>query len=426
MAAPYSFQIYKSIGWTLRPLLRLWLRWRASHGKEDGAGLPERRGIAGLARPDARVIWLHAASVGESLSAMPLVERLAAHGAVVLMTTGTVTSAAMVRARSGPRLLHQFAPLDVAPWVEAFLAYWQPALAIRVESEIWPVTLRALAERNIPTAMVNGRLSDRTMRGWQRAPAFAHHVFGSLNVVAAQSDEDAARFKALGARRAENTGNVKLASPALAANIEALSDLQSQVSDRPRWLAASIHPGEDAVVATAHNALREKFGRLLTVVVPRHPERGPAMAETFMRAGLRVAVRSQNQRCDESIDVLLADTMGELGLFYRLCPIAFIGKTFTVGGGQNPIEAAQLGSALVWGPDMSNFRDLAQQLEAAGGAVKVSTGADLGHAIGALLGDNARRDAQAGIAATITGQNNAALDRTFALIEPYLAAAKIR
>lgn len=426
MSEPWTYRVYATTGRILSPLLRVWLRWRGLRGKEEPARIAERRGLSALPRPDGALIWIHAASVGETLSSLPLAERIIAAGGNVLLTTGTVTSAEMIRTRAISGLIHQYAPLDVEHWVDAFLDHWSPALALRVESEIWPATLAVSARRKVPTIIINGRLSDSAARGWQRALDLARHLFGSLTLVAAQSDEDRKRFANLGTRLVEVAGNLKMGTPPLPADPQAMATLSNVIGTRPRWLAASIHPGEEVVVAAAHIAVRQTLRNVLTVIVPRHPDRAPAMIETLTRAGLKVAARSKGDTCAADTDVLMADTMGELGLFYRLCPVAFIGKTFAVGGGQNPIEAAQLGSALVWGPDMSNFRETAARLEHAGAAVRVETPAALADAVTRLLSHQDQRDTHAARAAKIVADDANALDRTFALIRPYLAAAGIR
>ncbi|MFL1460682.1 3-deoxy-D-manno-octulosonic acid transferase [Roseococcus sp. DSY-14] len=355
------------------PALRWHLRRRAAAGKEDAARLPEREGF-GAARPAGPVIWLHAASVGEALAVLPLADALlaAAPELHVLLTTGTVTSAVLLRERwpalDSGRATHRFAPLDVPAWVGRFLDGWRPDAAAFVESEIWPNTLAALAARGVPAALVNGRLSPRSFARWRRwAPGPARRLLGGFARVLPRSAEDAARFAALGAR-VEPPADLKRAAPPLPADAAALAALRAAAGGRPVWLAASTHPGEDEQVVAAARAAA--VPGLLTVIVPRHPQRGAAVAALCGGAGRR----SQGALPDAG-PFHVADTIGELGLFYRLAGAAFIGGSLVPHGGQNPLEAARLGCPALMGPHRFNFTEAAAELEAAG-ALRPVAGAD--------------------------------------------------
>ncbi len=426
MSDPFIYSAYAGLGGLLSPLLTPWLHWRARNGKEILGRLGERSGIASRARPGGRLIWIHGASVGESLSALPMAQRIEAGDATVLFTTGTVTAAEIVEARLGSRSFHQFAPLDIETWIDRFLDHWRPDAAIRIESEIWPATLVSLSRRRIPIIAVNARLSQRSARGWRRWPGLARRLFGALSAVGAQSDRDAALFAELGSPNVASVGNMKFSTPPLSSDPTALNEANRQARGRPRWVAASIHPGEDVVVGQAHVAVSRHIPRALLVAVPRHPERAIGMAATMTRLGLKVARRSLGQGIADDTDVLLADTMGELGLFYRLCPVSFIGKTLAVGGGQNPIEPAQLGSAMTWGPDMSNFHDLAASFEVSHAAIKVADAEQLGATIAKLLTTADLRDAMTTRATALIAANAGALDRTMNMIRPYLGEAGLR
>ncbi|MBM3516057.1 MAG: 3-deoxy-D-manno-octulosonic acid transferase [Alphaproteobacteria bacterium] len=426
MSEPWSLFAYRAAGSLLRPALLLWLARRTRAGKELAPRVGERRGKASLPPPKGPLVWVHAASIGESLSAVPLIDAMASRGSAVLLTTGTVTSAALMAPRLATNAFHQFAPLDIDRWIGRFLDHWRPSLSLRIESEIWPTTITAVAARGIPQLIVNGRLSERAIAGWRQAPGFAAAVFSRITAVGAQSDADADAFRSLQAARVTTTGNIKYAARPLSYNQSQLADLERACGSRLRWLAASIHPGEDAIVAAAHAIVAARVPRPLTIAVPRHPDRASDMAKTFTTAGLKVARRSLSQLPGADVDVYLADTMGELGLFFRLCPIAMMGKSFTVGGGQNPIEPAQLGCALMWGPDMSNFNDVAATYENAGAAIKVRDAKVLGELAAELLGDTSRRTAMSQAASRQVAANAGALERTIALIQPYLDAIGIR
>jgi len=364
------------------PLLRRHLRRRAQAGREDPARLAEREGF-GAARPDGRLAWLHAASVGESLAILPLAEALLARdpGLHLLVTTGTLTSAALMRERLPPRAAHRFAPLDVPGWVGRFLDGWRPELAVFVDSEIWPNTLAALRARGVPVALVNGRLSARSFARWRRwAPGVMRRLLGHYALVVPRSAEDAARFAALGAAM-EPPADLKLAAPPLPADADALAALRAAVGGRPVFLATSTHGGEEEQVVAAARAAA--VPGLLTIIAPRHPERGAEVA------ALCGGARRSAGAVPDAGPFHVADTIGELGLFYRLAGVAFIGGSLVPHGGQNPLEAARLGCPALLGPHAFNFTEAAAALEAAGALRRVADGGALAVALRDVLTDAA-------------------------------------
>ncbi len=352
------------------PALRVMLWRRARRGKEIYARLGERRGIDRTPRPEGKVLWLHAASVGEAVSALPVLAALP-RDVFTVFTTGTVTSARLLDSRLPPmglsgRVVHRFAPLDVPYWVARFLNHWRPDAACFLESELWPNMLAACRRRRIPAALINARLSRNSARSWRRAPGLARRMLGCFAVIAAQSEADAGRLRALGAGRVEALGNLKYAAPALPADTREVDRLAALIGDRPRWLAASTHPSDDAVVARVHRALRPRFPDLLTAVAPRHPDRGEAVA-AVMGDAKRRALGEDPLPGDA---VWVADTVGEMGLLYRLFPIVFMGKSFAGGGGQNFLEPARLGCVVATGPRTENFLE-ARELAVSAGALSV-------------------------------------------------------
>lgn len=387
------------------PGLRIMLRRRALRGKEVAARLPEREGIDGSARPGGRLVWLHAASVGESQSVLPVVAELAAAGVAVLITTGTVTSAALLAPALAPgRVLHRFVPLDVPRWAGRFLDHWRPDAAAFVESELWPNLLAACGARGVPLMLVNARMSASSLRGWQRAPGFARQVIGAFDVVHPQSAADAERLRSLGARRVDTPGNLKLAAPPLPVDAAELARLRALLGGRPVWLAASTHPGEEEVAAAVHRALAPTRPGLLTIIAPRHPDRGAALAASL--GATLVAVRRAQDPPAEGLWIV--DTMGELGLLYRLAPVVFVGRSLVGQGGQNPLEPARLGCAIAMGPHTANFVDAVRRLGDAGALATVGDAAALADWVGAMLDDPGRRAAQ-GIAAQQVASGEAAL-----------------
>jgi 3-deoxy-D-manno-octulosonic-acid transferase len=430
-----ALALWRAAGMVAAPLLPLWLEQRARRGKEFPARLGERRGIAGLARPAGRLLWLHAASVGESLSALPLLAALrhARPQISVLVTTGTVTSARLLAQRLGgpeaapdrsgampasPWALHQVAPLDVAPWCGRFLDRWRPDAAVFVESEIWPAMLSALRQRRIPAALVNARLSERSARRWRRAPGLAAEALSTFSVILAQTRADAARLSALAGRAVTSPGNLKHAAPPLPADPAEQARLAARIGRRPVWVAASTHPGEEEEVLAAHRAALASVPDLMLILAPRHPERGAAVAALAAAAGFAGPRRSRGE--DPDGPVWVADTLGELGLWYRLALGAFLGGSLVPHGGQNPLEPARLGLPVAFGPHTGNFAEVAAALLAAGAATRVGDARSLTAWIQRLVSDGSWRAHAGAAAAAAAGRGAEALDLTLAALLPLL------
>jgi 3-deoxy-D-manno-octulosonic-acid transferase len=351
------------------------------------ARLRERRGLDDTLRPSGPLLWLHGASVGEAMSVLGVAEHFltAVPDAHVLFTTNTVTSAALVAERL-PAVLHRFVPLDVPSWGARFLDHWRPDAAAFVESEIWPNLLHGCRVRDIPVVLLNGRLSNRSFRGWRRAPGFAGSVLDTFERIDAQSAADAARFRALGARTVRVAGNLKFAAPPLPAAPSELSRLRAVLDGRPVWLAASTHPGEEDIAAAIHAELAPGFPGLLTIVAPRHPERGDEIAKA-----LDAPQRSRGEDPPHE-GVWVVDTLGELGLWYRLARVVFVGGSLVAHGGQNPLEPARLGCAIAAGPHMFNFADPVSALRDGGGITEVAGARALTAWVAETLRDAARRE----------------------------------
>ena len=407
------------------PLLGLYLRARLRSGKEDRARFAERQGIPSQPRPDGTLVWFHAASVGESMSMLRLIERLLADrpGTRILVTTGTVTSARMVADRLGEKVIHQFVPVDRRAWVERFLDHWRPDCAIWIESEIWPNLLRGIARRRIPAALVNARMSARSHARWGFAPKAIAELLTTFDLCLAQTEAEAERLGQLGARDVRYVGHLKYAAEPLPADPAQLAELTRAVRGRPLWVLASSHEGEEAIALAAHARLADRFPGLLTVIVPRHVGRGPAIAELAVAGGLAVSRRSGGLPPAAADSVYIVDTMGELGLWYRLAPIACIGGSLVAIGGHNPIEAAQLGCALLYGSHMFSVAGVAAELQESGAALVVETDDALGQAIGRLLEDKAAAQAMASAARTVAERNRHVIDRAFAALAPLVDRA---
>lgn len=403
------------------PFMPIALSWRARRGKEDEARLGERFGRASKPRPEGRLVWIHAASVGETNAVLPLVENVIASGFAVVFTSVTVTSAGIAAQRLPRGALHQFAPLDAPPLIGRFLDHWRPDLALFVESELWPTTILKLAAAGIPQVLVNARLSERSFRGWRRLGGVARSILGRIPLCLAQSAQDAERYAALGVPCTTVTGNLKFDAPPPEVDGNALEGFRAIVGDRPVWVAASTHSGEEAAAGDVHRMLKGRFDRLLTVIVPRHPARGDEIRSELAARGLHASQRSHGEEVYETTDIYVADTLGELGLFYRAAPIAFLGGSLVPHGGQNPIEPVHLGAAVLHGIHVHNFADTYAAIDNAGGVPPIADAAGLAEAVGAFLDDPAARQRFADASANALASSRGALAATMAALDPYLA-----
>jgi 3-deoxy-D-manno-octulosonic-acid transferase len=417
---PLPLQLYSSGLAALEPAAASFLLWRTRRGKEDRARLPERRGLPGRERPEGWLAWVHGASIGETLSLMPIVERLTRRGFYVLVTSGTRTSAELIARRLPPGAVHQFVPIDVPRYVRRFLDHWQPDLVLVAESEIWPNTILELDRRGIPLILVNGRMSERSFRRWSKAPGAAAALLRRFALCLAQSPADGERLRRLGAPRVGIAGNLKFDVTPPPADPRMLAHLSGLVSDRPVWVAASTHAGEEEHAVATHQALAQYFPGLLTIVAPRHPQRGGEVADIAAAAGLGLALRSEGAQPDRSVELYVADTVGELGLFYRLSSLVFMGGSLVPHGGQNPIEPAKLGAAILHGPHVHNFTDVYAAIDRAGGAMPLPDGETLTRALYGLLPDAALMRDMARAAAGAVENLSGALDRTMQSIEPFI------
>ena len=416
---------YRTLTHIGKPLIDLYLHSRKRRGKEDLARFPERLGQASLERPAGPVIWLHAASVGESLSALPLIERLCETFPVhVLVTTGTITSARLMAERLPKGAFHQYVPVDRPAGIRRFLDHWRPDLALWIESEFWPNLICETAARHVPLILLNGRISDRSFIRWQRFPKFIRTLLNQFSLCLGQSERDAERLGVLGAPRVACCGNLKFAVPPLPFDPALLETLQASLAGRPCWLAASTHAGEEAIIADVHEQLAKTYPNLLTVIVPRHPQRGEEIAALLRGRASVVALRSAKEPLSPETSFYVANTLGELGLFYRLCPISFIGRSLAKGGGQNPLEAARLGSVVLFGPQMENFDEIARRMTEAQAAWQVADGKELATAVNALLNDAVLRDQWADRAKAFAGTEADVLDRVVQELTPFVQSLR--
>lgn len=419
---PFALGLYRALSHVAGPALGLVLARRVKRKKEDPLRLGERRGYSQIARPEGTLVWIHAASVGEITRALPLVQRLREREVHVLVTTITVTSAQFATTRLPEGAIHQFVPLDLPSAVHRFLAHWQPNLALFMEQELWPNMLAGCRERSIPTVLVNARMSPRSFKRWQMAPRVVRHLLRHFDIVLAQSAHDGDRLSQLGAARAITVGNIKFDGPLLEADPQHLSALTLGFASRTVWTAASTHSGEDEMVLEAHALARQVVGRNLGLILaPRHPERGDLIAELCAMRGLSVVRRSGGLWPQETTDVFLLDTIGELGLAFEAGALAFLGGSLLAGiGGHNPIEAARLGRLVVHGPHVHNFIDVFKHLDESGGGISVTDASGLGTALCQFLPNTAEREQRARQGRLAVEALGGAINRVLLMIEPFL------
>lgn len=420
-----SLALYRLITTLARPAAGLILRQRAKRGKEDPARRGERLGYASLPRPAGPMAWVHAASVGEANAVLPLMSELLARrpDLELLLTTGTVTSARLLADRLPPRTRHQFVPLDAVAIVRRFLAHWRPDVAVFTEQEVWPNLVVETSARQVPLVLVNARMSDQSFERWQARADMGRVLFSRFSLVLAQNELLARRFAELGAPVSVAAGNLKIDAPPPPVDAEAANALAAALAGRPRFLAASTHEGEETIVAAAHRLLARRIEGLVTILAPRHPERGPSISEALRLNGFRVARRSLGELPDSRTDIYVADTLGELGTLYAMAPVSFVGGSLVARGGQNPIEAVRHGSVVLTGPNWTNFPDFYGALLAASGAVEVRSAEAMADAVVALLTEPARLQAAHAGAEQALGQLAGALTRTAAAILDLLPAA---
>lgn len=407
------------------PLIRAYLSLRLRRGKEHPERFGERLGKPSRERPAGPLIWVHAASVGECLSILPLVERVKGlePAPSILVTSGTVTSARLMAERLPDGAFHQFVPVDRISYIRGFLNHWRPDAVLWAESEFWPNLVMETSAWGVPIVLVNGRISDRSFARWKRHPGTIAHLLRCFTLCLGQTEQDAERLRGLGAEGATCPGNLKYAVPPLPADPEELKNLEGATLGRRVWLAASTHAGEEEVCGDIHQGLRGSIPGLLTTIVPRHPQRGREITRSLRQRGLSVSQRSVGEPIGEQTDIYVADTIGELGIFYRLAELAFIGKSLVPLGGQNPFEAARLGCPVIFGPHMANFRDMTRRMTELGVAIEVSGADTLRENVASLMADEKHRGDMGAAGKAFAEAEASVLDRVMDRISPILVKA---
>lgn len=407
------------------PFVPLYLFWRSRHGKELPDRLGERYGRTTQARPPGPLLWIHGASVGEGMSALPLIGRLCELNPElnILFTSGTVASAQLVGKRLPIKGIHQFIPLDVPSYASRFLDHWKPDAAIWLESELWPSLIGEMKVRGVPALRINARLTEKSAKGWSRVADWFRDMLSAFSLTLALSPNDAARLKNAGARNVHFVGNLKFTVPTPASDETSLEALREAIGPRPVWLMASSHPGEEAMALRLHSRLAEIWPDLLTIIAPRHARRGDEVEALIQ---LPMARRSRGDHLGPTHAVYLADTMGELHTFYRAAGIAVVGGSFTPKGGHNPIEPAQCGAATLIGPDTSKCEDIVAELVAARALRQVASEEELARALTSLLRDEPQRQRMQDAGLLATRQQDRIMEAILGTIAQVLGPKGIR
>jgi 3-deoxy-D-manno-octulosonic-acid transferase len=420
---PLALQAYRAMTGLFAGFVPGVLHRRAAQGKEDPARIGERLGTAPITRPDGRLVWLHGASVGESLVALSVADHLRrqAPNLTFLFTSGTKTSADLIATKLSKGDIHRYVPVDTAKATQAFIAGWKPDLAVFVEGEIWPNLLIAARGAGIKIALINARMTAKSAANWAKKQASARFLFNGFDLVLPADERTKMGLSRLRSAPIGTVGNLKLAASPPKIDLDVLAQVRQAIGNRPTWLAASTHAGEEKVLIMAHNALTMAAPDALLILAPRHPERANDIEVDCRMAGIVPMRRSKGQVPAAHDPIWLWDTMGELGLAMALAPVTFMGGSLVAGvGGHNPVEPAQMGSAIVSGALVHNFENLYQDLEDEGGAriIEDPMSDRIAMAIAGLLGDDDQRNTEVAAARGVVARGAGAMDVTVkALLE---------
>ena len=417
-----NIKIYRIASLVLGPVIDIYMQYRKKIGKEDPKRFDERLGKANFPRPQGSLIWIHAASIGEAISVLPLIERITKDfpSINVLLTTGTVTSSNLLEKKLPKNVIHQFVPVDKFHAVKRFLSHWKPDCAIWVESEIWPNLVYETHSTGCPLILVNARMSVSSYEKWKKLQNFSKNILSCFSLCIAQTEEDKDRFEKIGAKKVVLGGNLKYEAPSLPADPAETGKLINMISDRPIWLAASTNKGEEEMIAFVHKKIVEKHPNLLTIIIPRHPERQKEVSNILKDEGINISIRSKNEDIETDTSIYVADTVGEMGIFYRLCGIVFMGGSLIEHGGQNPLEAARLECAILSGPNTHNFKSIYKELESVGGVLVVKDAADLAMKVDEIIRDHDKQETLAQNAFEFIEGKKGMLNEYVKLLSPYL------
>lgn len=379
--------LYQSVSSFFMLFVPFVLGLRLLKGKEDKTRIKERIGWYTCKRPKGKLIWLHGASVGECLSMLPLIDKIIKENKKVnlLVTSGTVTSAKLMKNRLPKGVLHQYIPLDMPLFMARFLNHFKPDVALLFESELWPNMLCQLKRFKIKAGLINARMSEKSFQKWQKVPSLMTSLLSVFDFIAAQTEKDARFFKALGGKNVEYAGNLKFVAQKDTVDLGELSALQGALDNRFAWSALSTHRGEDEGIMLIHKALKKIYPSLITILSPRHPNRADEIKALAKKHTLKLAQRSAGEKIQTTTDIYLADTIGEYPLFYQLAPIIFIGGSLVNFGGQNMLEPMRYERAVITGPYTFNFSEIVKEAKEKAALKEVSSFEELQVAVHRFL-----------------------------------------
>ena len=416
-------KIYNTLIAILYPLvIKRYIKKRLHNGKEDRERFNERIGRPKMPRPEGKLVWLHGASVGESVSMLPLIQKIldTYPDAHVMVTTGTVTSADVMNKRLPERAFHQYIPIDNPFYTTRFVRYWQPDVALWFESEFWPAMLSSIRRKNIPLILINGRISNKSFKRWQQFDFICKELLSCFSLCLGQSEEDAYRLQVLGATNTMCLGNLKYAGLPLPIDEKKKKEISKQIEKRTFWLASSTHNDEEIRIAKVHKRMKAKFPDLLTIIAPRHPHRGPEIKSEIENIGLKVALRSAEEKITATTDIYIADTIGEMGIWYDIANIVFIGGSLIPHGGQNFIEPSKMRDAVIVGPHMHNFTDAMNRAKRADAIIQITDTLELEEILQQLLENKELLEAKRSLAYNWASSEAKVLDGIMDKVKGYV------
>lgn len=416
-------KIYNTLIAILYPLvIKRYIKKRLHKGKEDKERFNERIGRPKMPRPEGKLVWLHGASVGESVSMLPLIQKIldTYPDAHVMVTTGTVTSADVMNKRLPERAFHQYIPIDNPFYTTRFVRYWHPEVALWFESEFWPAMLSSIRRKNIPLILINGRISNKSFKRWQQFDFVCKELLSCFSLCLGQSEEDAYRLQVLGATNTMCLGNLKYAGLPLPIDEKKKKEITKQIEKRTFWLASSTHNDEEIRIAKVHKRMKAKFPDLLTIIAPRHPHRGPEIKSEIEKIELKVALRSAGEKITATTDIYVADTIGEMGIWYDIANIVFIGGSLIPHGGQNFIEPSKMRDAVIVGPHMHNFTDAMNRAKRADAIIQVTDTLELEEILQQLLENKELLEAKRSLAYNWASSEAKVLDGIMDKVKGYV------
>ena len=328
--------------------------------KEDLTRILEKLSFPSKNRKKGKLIWFHAASVGELMSIVPLVKSLESNKKIktILITTSTLSSAKIFKKLDFKKSIHQFFPIDFLYFSNRFIDYWKPEIAIFIDSEIWPSTFSVIKKNSIKLLLLNARITNRSFKKWTKIKHFANKIFSKIDIAYPQNNETKKFLKKLNVNNLKNLGNLKFTEINNKKDIKFEKKFMSQIHNRSIFCAASTHPNEEILIAKVHKLLKKRIDNLLTIIIPRHINRALTIKKEIDKLKLNSIIKSSKERILSDTDIFIVDTYGESKKFYNISNIVFMGGSIVKHGGQNPIEPARFGLSIIHGPNISNFKDI--------------------------------------------------------------------